>query len=61
MLVSYSWLHDVIEHNKVASFNTKSGHEASQALRPFCELGDSSRWMESEDDDQILICVEFKV
>mmetsp|Transcript_58037 Transcript_58037/g.152570 ORF Transcript_58037/g.152570 Transcript_58037/m.152570 type:complete len:249 (+) Transcript_58037:121-867(+) len=53
------WLFEVIDRNMMCSLNTKAGHDAVDAFRPFCEIRRKGKWMESEDDDQILVIVQF--
>jgi len=58
--MSLSWLHDAICMEKTASFNTEQDHGAEEVLRPFCEREDISKYLESSDDDQVLLCISFK-
>ena len=43
----------------VSAFNSKSGHGPLEAIKPYDQRMDTSRWMESDDDEQLLIRIPF--
>eukprot|EP00287_Rhodomonas_sp_CCMP768_P002551 CAMPEP_0196722370 /NCGR_PEP_ID=MMETSP1091-20130531/4743_1 /TAXON_ID=302021 /ORGANISM="Rhodomonas sp., Strain CCMP768" /LENGTH=240 /DNA_ID=CAMNT_0042064051 /DNA_START=187 /DNA_END=909 /DNA_ORIENTATION=- len=58
--VTDRWLFDTVDMDRVACFNTEQGHGVVEALRAHCERDDPSKWLESSDDDQVLMCIAFK-
>mmetsp|Transcript_10110 Transcript_10110/g.24010 ORF Transcript_10110/g.24010 Transcript_10110/m.24010 type:complete len:258 (+) Transcript_10110:225-998(+) len=50
---------DCVDMGRIACFNTEQGHGLAEVLRPQCEKDDPSKWLESSDDDQVLMCISF--
>mmetsp|Transcript_41167 Transcript_41167/g.64320 ORF Transcript_41167/g.64320 Transcript_41167/m.64320 type:complete len:249 (+) Transcript_41167:108-854(+) len=57
---SESWIHDAVDPSHLCSFNTEKDRGVEAAFRPYCERDDPSKWLESSDDDQVLMCFTFK-
>ena len=43
----------------VKAFNSRSGHGPLDAIKPYDQRMDTSRWLESDDDEQLLIRIPF--
>ena len=54
------WLYDEVDFAKTYSMNTENCQGVAEALRPSCERAGVAAGLLSSDDEQVLMCVNFR-